>query len=120
VRGTAASWFNPAWVAFGFGAVVTMILSVLRQMFAGFWFHPIGFVLGSSNFMDYVFGSALTAWVIRGIALRLGGAATVRNKLQPFFIGVFLGEALGYLLLGVHGAYLRSVGIELLYPILTP
>ena len=70
--------------------------------------------------MDYIWGSALTAWAVRSIVLRLGGAATVRNKLQPVFVGVFLGAVLAYLLLGIHAAYLRSIGIDKIYPILTP
>jgi hypothetical protein len=115
--GTAVS---PAWVAVGITALVTVLVTVLRQVFAGFWFHPIGFVLGSSDFMNYIWGSALTAWVIRTVVLRLGGAATVRNKLQPFFVGVFIGAVLSYLVLGVHAAYLRAIGIDKIYPILTP
>ncbi len=116
----AGGGVDPAWVAVGITAAVTVVLTVLRQVFAGFWFHPVGFVLGSSNFMDYVWGSALTAWLVRTIVLRIGGAATVKNKLQPIFIGVFLGAALSYLLIGVHAAFLQAQGIDKIYPVLRP
>lgn len=111
---TAQTW------AYLFGGVGTLVLAVTRQFFAGFWFHPVGFVLGCTNFMDYVWGSALAAGVIRALALWTGGAATVRNKLQPFFVGVFLGAALAELLIGGHGAYLQSIGVDKIFPTLRP
>lgn len=119
-KGATDTGLAPAWWAFGLSASITAILAVFRQLFSGFWFHPVGFVLGSSNFMDYIWGSALTAWVIRSVVVRLGGAATVRNKLQPFFVGVFLGACAAYLLLLAHAAYLQSMGIERICPTLTP
>ena len=111
---------NPAWTAFGLSAVLTIVVTLLRQFFSGFWFHPIGLVVGSTNFMDYIWGSALTAWAIRMVALRFGGAATVREKLQPFFVGAFMGSCTAYLFVLVHGAYLKAQGIQALYPLLTP
>jgi hypothetical protein len=119
-QAAAHSGLNPAWLATGLAAAVAMGLAALRQFFSGFWFHPVGFVLSSTNFMDYIWGSALTAWVVRSVVLRLGGAATVRNKLQPFFVGVFLGTCSAYLLILIHSAYLRAIGLETIYPILTP
>ena len=120
VQGAVESAVDPAWWAFGISAAVTMLLAALRQVFSGFWFHPVGFILGSANFMDYIWGSCLIAAAIRAVVLWLGGAATVRNKLLPFFVGVFLGECAGYLILLAHAAYLRAIGIEKVYCILTP
>jgi len=74
---------------------VTMLLTVVRQFFSGFWFHPVGFILGSSHMMtDFAWGSVLTAWVIRSLVLKFGGATSVRHKLQPFFVGAFVGSVL--------------------------
>ena len=115
-----ASAFDPAWTAFGGAAFVAVIVTILRQFFSGFWFHPVGIVLGGTDFMNYIWGSALTAWVIRSVVLRMGGAATVRNKLQPFFVGVFLGGCAGYLVLLIYAAYLRSLGLMPAYTLLTP
>ncbi len=111
---------SKGWFAFGYAAIGTIILTVLRQAFAGFWFHPVAFVLGSANMLDYIWGSALTAALIRWIVLKIGGAATVREKLRPFFVGVFMGGCTAYLLLGIHMIYLRHLGIEKVYPILLP
>jgi hypothetical protein len=110
---------NPT-LALWFAGAVTMVLAFLRQMFAGFWFHPAGFLLGLTNFSDYVWGSCLTAWVIRGSVLWLGGAATVRNWLVPFFVGFFIGSILAELLIGIHAAHLRAIGINLVYSSLNP
>jgi hypothetical protein len=114
--------FDPSWIAMGLAAVITMILTWLRQMFAGFWFHPMGFALGSTalsgGFMNYIWGSLLVAGIIRWVTLKFGGAVTVRTKLQPIFIGVFVGAVLAYLVIGLHAAYLRSIGIERFYSIL--
>ncbi|MCL1857143.1 MAG: hypothetical protein FWF84_05860, partial [Kiritimatiellaeota bacterium] len=66
----AASGVPPATWAYVFGGVVTAILCVIRQFFAGFWFHPIGFVLGSSHMAGGLWGSALAAWIIRATVLK--------------------------------------------------
>ena len=120
LHGAATGGAQPAWIACGAAAAVAAGLALLRQFFAGFWFHPIGFILGSTSFMGYVWGNALTAWVVRLTVVRLGGAATVREKLQPFFVGVFLGTCTGYLLILIHGAWLQAHGFSSLYSILTP
>lgn len=105
-----AAWrLTPAWAAAALAGLATVAVAGVRQFSAGFWFHPVGIVLGPTNFLDYVWGSALAAWAIRTIVLKLGGAAAVKNRLQPFFVGVFLGAAAGYFLLGIikaiHVAY---------------
>ncbi len=96
---------NPTVWAAIFSASVAAILAVLRQLFAGFWFHPVGFILGPSQMMGRVWGSVLAAWAIRSIVLRLGGAATVREKLMPFFIGVFLAAISAQLLFALINMY---------------
>lgn len=116
--------FDPSWIAMGAASVITMVLTWLRQIFAGFWFHPLGFVLGSTagggGFINYVWGSLLVAGVIRWLTLKFGGAVTVRAKLQPIFIGVFLGACTAYLFIEIHAAWLKSLGIGKLYGLLNP
>jgi hypothetical protein len=85
-----ASWFTPQYLAFYFSAGVTILLTLVRQMFSGFWFHPIGFILGSSQMMEDAWGSLTVAMVLRYAVLKLGGAATVRQKLLPFAVGCIL------------------------------
>jgi len=103
---------EPSTYAYAFGAVAAMALTALRQVFAGFWFHPIGFVLGSSFMMEWVWGSVLTACAIRFVVLKLGGAATVRNKLMPFFVGMFIGGVVLVVILNCYAGYLRAHGVE--------
>jgi hypothetical protein len=83
--------FDKVHLAFYFGIGVTVVLSVVRQLFAGFWFHPLGYVLGGSQLMQDAWGSLLVALVVRYAVLKLGGAATVREKLIPFAIGCIMG-----------------------------
>ncbi len=117
---TKVAGLDAAWWAFGAAGLVAILLAVLRQVFAGFAFHPVGFVLSSANFTDYIWGSALVALAIRALVLWMGGAATVRNKLRPIAIGIFLGEAAAYLLLGMHSAWMKAQGIDSVYGILVP
>ncbi|NQU43336.1 hypothetical protein HQ520_08620 [bacterium] len=84
----------------------TLITAVLRQMFAGFWFHPAGFIFGPTDFLGSVWGSLLAAWFIRMLVLRMGGAVTVRNRLLPFAVGVFLGGILGQIIFALINVYL--------------
>lgn len=69
---------------------LTVIVTLLRQFFAAFWFHPIGIIVGPADAMNFVWASALVAMIIRFTVLKLGGASTVREKLYPFATGLFL------------------------------
>jgi hypothetical protein len=82
-----------------YAAAATTLVTVLRQIFAGFWFHPIGIVLGASDMMQQVWGSVLAAWAIRYLVLKLGGAATVRTKLLPFAVGMFVAAMVAFVLM---------------------
>ncbi len=71
---------------------VMAVLTLVRQFFSGFWFHPIGFLLGWTNINNGApWGTLLVAWAIRLAVLKIGGARAVRNKLLPFFTGAFIG-----------------------------
>ncbi len=54
----------------------------------------------------HVWGSCLVAAVIRFLVLRLGGAVTVRQKLLPFFIGVFLSAVAAHVIFGLITTYM--------------
>ena len=94
-----------------FAAGGTALVTFLRQIFSGFWFHPIGFILGPSQFMGALWGSLLVAALIRYTVLKLGGAVTVREKLFPFATGVFLA---GVTAEGIY--FLLSVSIHFAFP----
>jgi hypothetical protein len=83
------------------------VITILRQFFAGFWFHPIGVIVGSGWMAQEAWGSLLLAWLIRFSVLKIGGAATVRNKLMPFAVGIFLGGTAAYFTYFVTVSYLK-------------
>lgn len=95
-----------ALVSFCFGIIVTTMLTVVRQLFAGFWFHPVGFILGSTEMMKAAWGSLLLAWLVRFAVLRFGGAVTVRTKLKPFAVGVFMGAMAAYAAVTIINGYI--------------
>ncbi|MFP4579961.1 MAG: DUF6785 family protein [Candidatus Sumerlaeia bacterium] len=97
---------NPAKWIYVYGAVATTIVAVLRQLFAGFWFHPVGILLGPSQMMTSVWGSVLFALVLRLLVLKLGGAVSVRDRLLPFAVGMFLASVTAYIFLGLYNGYL--------------
>ncbi len=108
-----ADWGRRTTLLWG---LITMALTLLRQFFSGFWFHPIGFILGSSAMNSGAnWGSLLTAWAIRGLVLKISGATAVRNKLQPCFVGVFLGALAVLLIFSVVNSIGVSRGASNLY-----
>ncbi len=109
---------QPATWAYAYGGLVTLILVVLRQFFAGFWFHPVGLLVGSAYMMQWAWGSVLVAWAIRATALRIGGAATVKARLYPLAVGLFLGSVAFVLINVLHNGVLQARGIERVYNIL--
>jgi len=94
------------WIACGASAAATGAVAVARQFFAGFWFHPIGLILGSTYFAGAVWASALVACVVRALVLWTGGAAAVRGKLYP--------AAAGELMWLVAVGYFRAQGMTIL------
>lgn len=118
--GAPAGGIQPATWGILFGAAVTTVLTLLRQVFAGFWFHPIGFILGSAYMLEEggVWGSVLVAWAIRATVLKFGGAATVKTKLFPFFVGLFLGSMVFLVINTLYAAHLQAHGIEHIYGVL--
>ncbi len=77
------------WAAI-YTAVLTFVVTLLRHTFTGFWLHPGAIVLSATWVMYHVWASLFVACVVRFVVLKLGGAATVREKLLPFSAGIFL------------------------------
>ena len=111
----AETGISPRNWAYTFAVAMTTILTVLRQYFAGFWFHPFGYIMGSTFMMMNVWGSCLLAWAIRLTVLKLGGAATVKNRLIPFAVGVFLAGVFMYLVMTIHGTFLLGQNVDRIY-----
>lgn len=106
--------------AFFFGGAVMVGLTLLRQLFAGFWFHPVGFLLGP--FMETLWGGLLAAWLVRLLVGKLGGASTVRDKLRPFAVGMIAALAVFYLAGFAVNLYVAAVnpGQDLFFWKMTP
>lgn len=93
------------------GGIIMAILTLLRQFFAGFWFHPVGFMVGLTNMNDGApWGTLLIAWIIRYATLKIGGAKAVRNKMLPFFVGAFVGCVLAVLLMTIVNGQALKLG----------
>ena len=101
---TGGSVFSPWGISLGAGA--TVVVSVLRQVIAGCWFHPVGILFGSTYMMDSVWGSCLVALGIRFFVVRFAGAEAVRERLIPAALGIFLASCLTYLIALIHGTVL--------------
>ncbi len=77
--------------ALAVGAVIALVLSVLRQRFIGFPLHPGGFVLATNWAVELMWFPMLVAWLAKTLVLRTGGVKAYRAAL-PFFLGLVLGD----------------------------
>ncbi|MES2463688.1 MAG: DUF6785 family protein [Armatimonadota bacterium] len=73
----------------GFG--ITGALMVLRTRFLWWPFHPVGYILGETNTMGWLWSPTLIGWLIKVLVLRYGGIRLFRCGI-PFFIGLVLGD----------------------------
>ncbi len=73
------------------GALVVIALAGLRQVFVGWPFHPIGYVLAGTQSMEYMWCPFLIGWAIKALVIRYGGIGIYRRAL-PFFLGLILGD----------------------------
>jgi hypothetical protein len=97
----------------GLGAGATAVVAVLRQLLAGFWFHPVGILLGPTHVMDAVWGSCLLALVLRFVVVRMAGAEAVRERLLPAGLGIFCAACLAYFVACIHGSLrLGGAGVD--------
>jgi hypothetical protein len=81
-----------------YGAIMTALISYLRQIFPSFPLHPLGFPLAYaySHHCPYWFPT-FTIWAIKGLILRYGGMGLYR-QLIPLFLGISFGH---YMMTGV-------------------
>jgi hypothetical protein len=86
----------------GIGALVAVALSLVRQRVSGFLLHPLGYAVGMTNSMEYMWCPFLIAWALKAITLRYGGIGLYRSAL-PFFLGLILGDYVIPALWGLWG-----------------
>ena len=77
--------------AAGFGLLVAVGFSLLRQTFAGWPLHPLGYALATTNSMEYMWFPFFLAWLAKFLTLRYGGIRAYRAAV-PFFLGLILGD----------------------------
>jgi hypothetical protein len=110
VRGGPAD-AHDRWEHIGIGAAVTGLLAVLRLRFAGWPFHPVGFLLAHSYAMDKIWLSISIGWVAKVLILRFGGASMYRSA-KPVFMGLIIGEAGAAAFWLVVSLVLQAMGVE--------
>jgi len=84
----------PGLEATGIGFIITAALFALRTRFVWWPFHPIGYAMANSLTMSSIWMPMFLAWMFKALVLKYGGAKVYRS-MQPFFIGLILGDLLG-------------------------
>ena len=83
---------GPHWEYWGytlFGGIIMGLLMVVRQRFAWWPFHPLGFPI--SSFFSTMLFSVLLALVIKTVVMQYGGTR-LYLRTRPFFLGLILGQ----------------------------
>ncbi len=73
------------------GLGLVSLLGVLRTQFVWWPLHPIGYAIGSTDMMAWLWCPTLLGWLAKSVILRYGGAKMFRQAL-PFFLGLILGD----------------------------
>ena len=73
------------------GMAVVLLLGLLRTRFTWWPLHPIGYAVGSTDTMTWIWFPVLLGWLVKVLILRYGGVKVYRQAL-PFFIGLVLGD----------------------------
>jgi len=83
---------NPRYaIAYSFGAIFVLLLSLFRTRFIWFPLHPVGLVVSSSWAMNPFWFSIFLSWAVKSAVLRYGGLRAYRGAV-PLFLGLILGE----------------------------
>jgi hypothetical protein len=93
--------------AVGLSGVATVILALLRTRFAGWPFHPLGYVLSNTLTVGAFWLPMVMANVVKVVVLRYGGVRLYRRSIS-FFVGIILGDVLaeaGWSLAGLIGGF---------------
>ncbi len=72
------------------GAFMFLMLHMSRN-FLWWRLNPLGYLMGSTGTLRYIWFSVLIGWVVSAVVLKYGGLRTYR-RLRPMFIGLILGE----------------------------
>jgi hypothetical protein len=92
----------PGMMGAGVGFLIAIAFSVGRQLLPAWPLHPLGYALGLTQSMEYMWCPFLIAWLAKLITLRYGGIRAYRAAL-PFFLGLILGDYVVPTLWGIFG-----------------
>ena len=73
------------------GLGIVSLLGFLRTRFPWWPLHPIGYAVGSTDTMTWIWFPVLLGWGAKALILRYGGVRIYRQAL-PFFIGLVIGD----------------------------
>jgi hypothetical protein len=96
----------PRLYATGVGTLVVVAMSLLRVRFLWWPLHPIGYAVGNTWTMGWIWFSVLIGWGLKALILRFGGSGAYRQAL-PLFIGLVLGD---YAISGLWSLYFLLSG----------
>ena len=82
-------------------------LSVLRTRFVWWPLHPIGYAVGNTDTMTWIWFPTLLGWLFKTLILRYGGINLYRSAL-PFFLGLVLGD---YAISGLWALFFLATGL---------
>ena len=75
----------------GVGALLTVILFILRLRFFWWPLHPAGYALAVSFAIDYFWFTFFISWALKSIILKAGQVKGYQRAI-PFFFGLILGD----------------------------
>jgi len=87
--GTGANVQGYFWT--GVGAAIMSVLMVAQRTLFWWPIHPVGFIICSVIWTDWLWFSIFLAWLIKGVLVRLGGNRMFRMG-RRFFLGMILGQ----------------------------
>ncbi|MBI2190782.1 MAG: hypothetical protein HYU36_02205 [Planctomycetes bacterium] len=94
---------GPDWTRLGYfflGGAGMTVLMLLAHVCPWWPVHPVGFAVGSTFPLWYLWMPFFVAWSIKALALRVGGVRAYRSLL-PAAIGLILGQHVGWGLQGI-------------------
>ncbi|MEN6582246.1 MAG: DUF6785 family protein [Armatimonadota bacterium] len=84
------------------GAIITGLLGLFRMRYIWWPFHPVGYAMANTHYMNFTWCPFFVAWLIKVVLIKFGGLKLYKRAL-PFFFGLFVGDVL-------HGALFMLVG----------
>ncbi len=81
----------PATIFMGVGFIFTLLLMISKGRWIWIPFHPVGYPLGPTFSMSWLWFSFLLSWLAKWVILKHSGLGLYRRTV-PFFLGLILGE----------------------------